>query len=88
MIDINELEVLPLNVVLNKFHLYVLFNDRFEIVYIGITSDLKKRLEEHIRSVKDFSYIAYKIYNTVSAARNEERDLIEVHKPRYNIINH
>lgn len=65
-------------------YLYTLLHKE-EIVYIGITKDLKNRIYQHKRTNKVFdSYQVLSIFNNRFYALKEENSLIIKHKPKYN----
>ncbi len=93
MIDIKEqLKRLP-----DKPGVYLMKDDREEIIYVGKSKSLKKRVSSYFRSynsqppkvqalvkvIKDFEYI---ITDTEVEALILEANLIKKHRPRYNVL--
>ncbi len=72
---------------LRQFYVYLLTNDYDKVLYVGVTSDLVKRLYEHNSSaVKGFSYrynthklIYYEICDTAEQAIAREKQLKNWH---------
>jgi len=74
---------------------YLMLNERGKIIYIGATSNLKKRVASYLRIdlpdrktrrlVSEIKSIDYEIHKSIEAAFLRERDLIQIHSPRYNI---
>jgi predicted GIY-YIG superfamily endonuclease len=65
-------------------YLYALYHKE-EIVYIGITKNLKNRLYQHKRTTKIFDrHQVLSIFNNRFYALKEENNLIIEHKPKYN----
>lgn len=66
--------------------------DKNKIVYHGITNDLDRRLEEHIRSGKEFTSCEYSVKRSrASALRHEREDITRYSSrkgeyPKYNKI--
>lgn len=68
----------------NKTYLYSLKHDS-EIVYIGITKNIKDRMYHHKRSKKVFDrYEILNIHNDRFYALREENNLIKQYNPKYN----
>jgi len=65
-------------------YLYSLYH-KDELVYIGITKDIKKRINQHKRTNKVFDrYEIVSIFNDRFYALREENILIKKHNPKYN----
>jgi predicted GIY-YIG superfamily endonuclease len=68
----------------NKTYLYSLKHNG-EIVYIGITKNIKNRMNDHKRSKKVFDrYDILNVHSDRFYALREENNLIKQHKPKYN----
>lgn len=68
----------------NITYLYALYHKE-EIVYVGITKNLKDRITQHKRTKKVFdSYQVLKMFNDRFFALKEENNLIIKYKPKYN----
>ena len=74
---------------------YLMMNEKGNIIYIGATSNLKKRVASYSRKdlpdqktrqlASEIKSIDYEIHKSIEAAFLRERDLIQIHSPRYNI---
>ncbi|MFX1504727.1 MAG: excinuclease ABC subunit UvrC [Promethearchaeota archaeon] len=74
---------------------YLMLNEKNKIIYIGATANLKKRVASYLRKdlpdlktrrlTAETKSIDYEIHKTIEAAFLRERDLIQIHVPRYNI---
>ncbi|UCG90055.1 MAG: excinuclease ABC subunit UvrC [Candidatus Heimdallarchaeota archaeon] len=92
-------EVFSLESVLNTLPpqpgVYLMLNDKSKIIYIGATSNLKKRVASYFRKdlpdpktrrlVSKIKSIDYEIHKSIEAAFLRERDLIQIHSPRFNL---
>lgn len=57
------------------YYVYVLKNSRTKRFYIGYTSDLKQRLNQHQSKDSDWILVYYEAFGSESDARNRERKL-------------
>jgi excinuclease UvrABC nuclease subunit len=67
-----------------KRHWVYLLYDNDEVVYIGCTLDLKRRIDQHKDKV--FNSVAVKKHWNQVLAMSEERKLIILYNPKYNWI--
>lgn len=71
------------NEMLQKYYVYILINDRGNVIYIGITEDLKKRIYFHKqRLIPGFTkkynvhrLVYYEIYPSLEEAERREKQL-------------
>ena len=56
------------------YYVYILRNKKNKELYIGYTSNLKRRLHEHNKE-NDFNLVYYEAYLLEKNARNRERKL-------------
>jgi len=65
--------------------IYFLFESK-EIVYVGIASNLKKRIKQHyLEGVKDFTHVLYICIENENDRIKAEKFNIKHYKPKYNI---
>ena len=74
---------------------YLMLDVNGKIIYIGATSNLKKRVTSYFRKdlpdpktrrlVSKIKSIDYEIHKSIEAAFLRERDLIQIHSPRFNL---
>jgi len=59
-----------------------------KIVYIGETTSFLTRLSQHFNEgVKDFDNVSFEVFNgSTKQRRTYEKNLIQMHKPLYNIV--
>ncbi len=55
------------------------------IVYIGVTTTLASRADQHIKTGKRFDHILFREFETESKARHYEKVKIVLLKPEYNL---
>ena len=72
------------------FYLYILKNEQTGRFYIGSTSDLDRRLKQHLsgrtrttRVLKTFKLVYKEKYSTLLEARNRERKLKSYKSSKY-----
>lgn len=75
--------------------IYLMLNTRGKIIYIGATSNLRKRVASYFRKdlmdpktrrlVSKVKSIDYEIHKSIEASFLRERELIQIHSPRFNI---
>lgn len=87
-LDIDLLDEIP-----NKIGVYKFFNDTNQLIYIGKSIHIKKRIEQHLRNSKtkkaiqmrqEISRIEYELTGSELIALFRESELIKQHKPLYN----
>lgn len=87
-LDISTLDDLP-----NKIGIYKFFNEFNQLIYIGKSVHIKKRVEQHLRNVstqkgikmqKEISRIEYELTGSELIALLKESELIKTHQPIYN----
>lgn len=87
-LDLDILEDIP-----NKAGIYKFFNEFNQIIYIGKSIHIKKRVEQHLRNTKsakgvrliqDIARIEYELTGSELIAMLRESNLIKQHKPIYN----
>ncbi len=80
---------------LRQFYIYVMTNKYNRVLYIGITSDLLKRVYQHQQgSIKGFTYaynatklLYYEIWDTAESAIAREKQLKNWHREwKFNLI--
>ncbi|MFX0015720.1 MAG: excinuclease ABC subunit UvrC [Promethearchaeota archaeon] len=74
---------------------YLMLNEKNKVIYIGATSNLKKRVASYFgkdlpdpktrRLVSKIRSIDYEIHKDTSSAFLRERELIRIHSPRFNM---
>ena len=74
---------------------YLMLNIRGKIIYIGATSNLRKRVASYFRKdlmdpktrrlVSKVNSIDYEIHKSIEASFLRERELIQIHSPRFNL---
>ncbi len=74
---------------------YLMLDVNGKIIYIGATSNLKKRVTSYFRKdlpdpktrrlVSKIKSVDYEIHKSIEAAFLRERDLIQIHSPRFNL---
>ena len=55
------------------YYVYLLKNQKLRTTYIGYTSDLKRRIKEHVAKIPELVY--YEAYKSEKDARKRERML-------------
>ncbi|MDX2360237.1 MAG: exonuclease domain-containing protein [Crocinitomicaceae bacterium] len=87
-LDIETLDELP-----NKTGIYKFYNDVNQLIYIGKSIHIKKRVDQHLRNSKtkkgiqmqrEVSRIEYELTGSELIALLKESHLIKAHKPIYN----
>ncbi len=87
-LDIDALDELP-----NKTGVYKFFNEFNQLIYIGKSIHIKKRVEQHLRNgktkkgiqmQKEISRIEFELTGSELIALLRESELIKAHKPIYN----
>lgn len=77
----------------NKVGVYKFFNDKKELIYIGKSIHLKKRIEQHLKNVQtkkavemqpQIARIEYQLTGSELIALLKESELIKTHQPKYN----
>jgi excinuclease ABC subunit C len=84
-----------LNTLPSQPGVYLMLNEKRKIIYIGASSNLKKRVASYLRKdlpdrktrrlASEIKAVDYEIHKSIEAAFLRERDLIQIHIPRYNI---
>ncbi|MFX0124535.1 MAG: excinuclease ABC subunit UvrC [Candidatus Hodarchaeota archaeon] len=74
---------------------YLMLNEKEKIIYIGATSNLKRRVASYFRKdlpdlktrrlASKIKSIDYEIHKSIEAAFLRERELIQIHSPRFNM---
>ncbi|MFX1515297.1 MAG: GIY-YIG nuclease family protein, partial [Promethearchaeota archaeon] len=93
--EVSPFDSKVLNTLPSQPGVYILLNEKGKIIYIGATANLKKRVSSYLRKdlpdrktkrlVSEIKSFNYEIHNSIEAAFLRERDLIQIHSPRYNI---
>ncbi|MGV6860161.1 MAG: exonuclease domain-containing protein [Putridiphycobacter sp.] len=87
-LDLNQFDDIP-----NKTGIYKLFNDQDELIYIGKSIHIKKRIGQHLKNnktnkgiemQKQISRIEYELTHNELIALLLESELIKKHQPIYN----
>lgn len=87
-LDLNFFDDIP-----NKIGIYKLFNDKKELIYVGKSIHLKKRIEQHLKNVQTkkaiemqskIARIEYLLTGSELIALLKESELIKKHQPKYN----
>jgi len=87
-LDLNYFDDIP-----NKIGIYKFFNEKKELIYLGKSIHLKKRVEEHLKNNKtqkgiemrsQIARIDYDLTGSEIVALLTESSLIKQHKPKYN----
>ncbi|MFX1282428.1 MAG: excinuclease ABC subunit UvrC [Promethearchaeota archaeon] len=75
--------------------IYLMLNEKGKVIYIGASSNLKKRVASYFskdlpdpktkRLVSKIKSIDYEIHKSIEAAFLRERELIQIHSPRFNL---
>jgi DNA polymerase III subunit epsilon len=87
-LDLEILEEIP-----NKPGVYKFFNDTNQLIYIGKSKHIKKRVEQHLKNSKtlkasimreEIARIEFELTGSELIALLYESELIKVHKPIYN----
>ncbi|MFW9904295.1 MAG: excinuclease ABC subunit UvrC [Candidatus Thorarchaeota archaeon] len=83
-----------LNALPSQPGVYLMLNEKNEIIYIGATANLKKRVASYLRKdlpdlktrrlTAETKSIDYEIHKTIEAAFLRERELIKIHSPKFN----
>jgi predicted GIY-YIG superfamily endonuclease len=69
-------------------YLYRWFDDQGNLLYIGITVDLRRRIKQHERSARWYegaAMMTVEKFDSREAVARAEREAIVAEKPRYNI---
>lgn len=84
-----------LNALPSQPGVYLMLNVKKKIIYIGATANLKKRVASYLRKdlpdrktrrlASEIKAVDYEIHKSIEAAFLRERELIQIHRPRYNI---
>ena len=77
-----------------KYYVYILINDRGNVIYIGITEDLKKRIYFHKRRLipgftKKYNVhklVYYEVYSSLEEAEKRENELKGKTRIKKNVI--
>lgn len=87
-LDLEQLDELP-----GKTGIYKFFNEVNQLIYIGKSKDIKKRVEQHLRNNntkkgiqmrQEIARIEYEITGSELIALLLESELIKIHQPIYN----
>ena len=87
-LDLSTLENLP-----QKIGVYKFFNEEDDIIYIGKSKNIKKRIEQHLKNnsskkaikmKEEIAKITYNLTGSELIALLHESDLIKEKQPRYN----
>ena len=87
-LDLEILEEIP-----NKPGVYKFYNDTNQLIYIGKSKHIRKRIEQHLKNVKtlkgsimrqEIARIEFELTGSELIALLFESELIKVHKPHYN----
>ncbi len=87
-LDLEALEEIP-----NKPGVYKFFNDTNQLIYIGKSKHIRKRIEQHLKNVKtlkgsimrqEIARIEFELTGSELIALLFESELIKIHKPVYN----
>lgn len=87
-LDLDVLDDIP-----NKPGIYKFYNETNQLIYIGKSKQLKKRIEQHLRNVKtlkgvlmqkEIARIEYELTGSELIALLFESELIKIHQPIYN----
>ncbi|AEA45996.1 3'-5' exonuclease family protein [Fluviicola taffensis] len=87
-LDLETLEEIP-----NKPGIYKFYNDTNQLIYIGKSKHIKKRIEQHLKNVKtlkgsimreEIARIEFELTGSELIALLYESELIKIHKPIYN----
>lgn len=87
-LNIEELEEIP-----NKTGVYRFYNDANQLIYIGKSKHIKKRIDQHLRNsttkkgiqmAKEIARVEFELTGSELIALLNESQLIKQHKPLYN----
>ena len=87
-LNINEFDDIP-----NKIGVYFLYNEKDELIYIGKSIHIKKRIEQHLKNSKtekaiklrsEIAKIEYTLTGSELISLLMESELIKLHQPIYN----
>ncbi|WP_343747765.1 exonuclease domain-containing protein [Fluviicola sp.] len=87
-LDLEILEEIP-----NKPGVYRFYNDTNQLIYIGKSKHIRKRVEQHLKNVKtlkgsvmrqEIARIEFELTGSELIALLYESELIKIHKPLYN----
>ena len=87
-LDLNYFDDIP-----NKIGIYKLYNDKKELIYIGKSIHLKKRIEQHLKNTQtnksiemrsQIARIEYELTGSELVALLRESELIKQYQPKYN----
>ena len=77
----------------NKAGIYKFFNEFNQLIYIGKSKTIKKRVEQHLRNVltpkgtmmiQEIAHVEYELTGSELIAMLLESELIKLHKPKFN----
>lgn len=87
-LDLAEFDDIP-----NKVGVYFFYNDKDELIYIGKSIHIKKRIEQHLKNTKtekaikmrsEIAKIDYLLTGSELISLLKESELIKEHQPNYN----
>jgi len=87
-LNLNAFDEIP-----NKTGVYFFYNEKDELIYIGKSIHIKKRIEQHLKNDKtekaikmrsEIAKIEYKLTGSELISLLKESELIKLHQPRYN----
>jgi len=87
-LDLNYFDDIP-----NKIGIYKLYNDKKELIYVGKSIHLKKRIEQHLKNTQtnkaiemrsQIARIEYELTGSEIVALLRESELIKQHQSKYN----
>lgn len=87
-LNLNAFDDIP-----NKIGVYFFYNDRNELIYIGKSIHIKKRIEQHLKNNKnekaikmrsEIARIEYLLTGSELISLLKESELIKAHQPTYN----
>ena len=73
-----------MNNIKEKVGIYKLFNNNKEIIYIGKSKNLFRRIKKHLKTINCITYISYAITENINQASIYEPYYIEKFKPKLN----
>ncbi len=87
-LNLNDFDDIP-----NKTGVYFFYDDKGELIYIGKSIHIKKRIEQHLKNDKtekaikmrsEIAKIQYKLTGSELVSLLKESELIKLHQPKYN----
>ena len=87
-LNLSEFDDIP-----NKTGVYFFYNDKNELIYIGKSIHIKKRIEQHLKNTKtekaikmrsEIAKIKYQLTGSELISLLKESELIKEHQPNYN----